>query len=46
MVGVLFILTREKRRNKSRSSAGHLGWLGEEETKIIVQKFIGELEKG
>lgn len=33
----------EKQKQEQR---GAPGWLGEEETKIIVQNFIGELEKG
>lgn len=33
----------EKQKQEQR---GALGWLGEEETKIIVQNFIGGLEKG
>lgn len=43
--GGLFILAREQRRNKSRSSAGHgAGWVRRRK-KIIVQNFIRELEK-
>ena len=43
--GVLFILAREQRRNKSWSSAGHWAGWARRRKKIIVQNFIGELEK-